>query len=316
MPPDGAEQDVVIECGNLSKTYRSLWTRRSLDVHALKAVSLTIEHGQIVGLIGPNGAGKSTLLNLIAGLIHPSEGHISVCGHGPRSLEARRCLGYMPESPAFLGRYSARDVLRLHGSLYGFDRQRARRETERLLDELQLKEAADRPCEGFSQGMRQRLALGVALMNKPSALLLDEPSNGLDPVGIVRLREILRQLSDSGTAILVSSHRLGELDKLTNDYVFLYRGQISPFNNEIASKKTGLLRISLLAGQARTEPEILTGYTVVEVSEGELVLAVENEEETADIIDELVRRGVRLTRVSLQQEDIEDVFIRLYSERT
>lgn len=316
MPSNEAEQNVVIECRNLSKIYRSLWTRRSQDVHALKEMSLTVERGQIVGLIGPNGAGKSTLLNLIAGLIHPSEGHISMCGHGCRSLEARRCLGYMPESPVFLGRYSACEVLRLHGSLYGFDRQRARRESERLLDELELKEAADRPCEGFSQGMRQRLALGVALMNKPRALLLDEPSNGLDPIGIIRLREILQQLSDSGTAILISSHRLGELDKLTKDYVFLHRGQIVPFNNGIISEKTGLLRIGLISGQASVEPETLADHTVMEVSDSELVLEVEGEEETADIINELVRLGVRIKSVSLQKEDIEDVFIRLHNERT
>ena len=222
----------------------------------------------------------------------------------------------MPESPVFLGRYSARKVLRLHGSLYGFDRQRARRESERLLDELELKEAADRPCEGFSQGMRQRLALGVALMNKPRVLLLDEPSNGLDPIGIIRLRDILQQLSDSGTAILISSHRLGELEKLTSNYVFLYRGQIVPFNNGMVSRKTGLLRIGLLADQPKVKQETLADHTVVEASDSEFVLEVEGEEETADIVNELVRLGVRLKSVSLQQEDIEDVFIRLYNERT
>ncbi len=173
-----------IECKQLTKIYKSLWVPRSQQVCALRDVSLSVSPGQIVGLIGPNGAGKTTLLNLIAGLLLPTKGTISLCGHPARSLESRQSLGYMPESPAFLSAYSARNVLRYHGALCGLPRRECFERVDGLLRQLELQDAAHRPCRGFSQGMWQRLALGIALVGNPRVVLLDEPSNGLDPSGV------------------------------------------------------------------------------------------------------------------------------------
>jgi len=131
----------------------------------------------------------------------------------PDGREARRRLGYVPERPAFLGCYSARAVLQYHGALLGLSRKAISIQTDKSVQRLQLQEFVDRPCSGFSQGMKQRLALAIALMNEPQLLLLDEPSNGLDPIGIIQLRDLLKQLCDSGTTTVISSHRLGELEK-------------------------------------------------------------------------------------------------------
>jgi len=316
MKRNNNKQTVVVECKKLTKVYKSLWDGRSKDVCALNNISLLVSQGQIVGLIGPNGAGKTTLLNLIAGLIFPTEGDIVVCGHSARSMEARRSLGYMPESPAFLSRYSAQAVLKYHGALLGLPRRAICDETDRLIHQLQLREFAGRACSGFSQGMKQRLGLAIALMNKPKVLLLDEPSTGLDPIGIIKLRELLKQLRDSGTTIVISSHRLGELEKLTSDYIFLYRGQVVSFGDRIACGQAGQLRVELVSNGSYIAEKLLPPSKVLSVSDTELVIAVSDLDEVPDMVGELVKAGARITSVLLQRENIEDVFLRLYNERT
>jgi ABC-2 type transport system ATP-binding protein len=274
-----------------------------------------VNKGQIVGLIGPNGAGKSTLLNLIAGLIFPTEGCLAVCDSPARTVEARRSLGYMPEHPSFLGRYSARAVLRYHGALLGLSRKTISLQADKSIEQLQMQEFIDRRCSEFSQGMKQRLALAVALMNDPQVLLLDEPSNGLDPVGIIQLRDVLKNLRDSGTAIVISSHRLGELEKLTSDYIFLYRGEVVSFGDKIIAGHAGRLRVELVSNGSFIAQKLLSPSQTIAVSDKELEIAVDNADDVPDIISDLVKGGARIRSVNLQTEDIEDIFLRLYNER-
>ncbi|MGD8499874.1 MAG: ABC transporter ATP-binding protein [Phycisphaerales bacterium] len=309
------EQMAVVECERLTKVYKSLLAGRSKAVCALKDTSLSVNKGQIVGLIGPNGAGKTTLLNLIAGLIFPTEGRVTVCGHPARSIQARSGLGYMPEHPAFLGRYSAWATLKYHGALLGLSRQAISVQIDKWTEQLQMDEYIDRPCSEFSQGMKQRLALAIALMSDPQLLLLDEPSNGLDPIGIIQLRDLLKQLRDSGAAIVISSHRLGELEKLTSDYMFMYRGQIVSFGDKITSGQAGRLRVELASNGNHIAERLLPPSKVLDVSDTELEIAVSDPEEVPDIVNNLAKGGARITGVLLQREDIEDVFLRLYSER-
>jgi ABC-2 type transport system ATP-binding protein len=309
------KQTAVVECKQLTKVYKGLLVSRSRAVCALKTISLSVNKGQIVGLIGPNGAGKSTLLNLIAGLIFPTEGCLTVCGSPARSVEARRSLGYMPEHPSFLGRYSARAVLRYHGALLGLSRKAISLQADKSIQQLQMEEFIDRPCSEFSQGMRQRLALAIALMNDPQLLLLDEPSNGLDPVGIVQLRDLLKRLRDSGTAIVVSSHRLGELEKLTSDYIFLYRGEVVSFGDKIISGQAGRLQVEVVSNGSYIAEKLLSPSQVLGVSDTELGIAVDNVDDVPDIVSKLAKGGARIKSVNLQTEDIEDIFLRLYDER-
>jgi ABC-type multidrug transport system ATPase subunit len=309
------KQTMVVECEQLTKVYRKLLAGRSKDVCALQGISLSVAKGQIVGLIGPNGAGKSTLLNLMGGLIFPTEGNVSICGHPARSIEARSGLGYMPEHPAFLGRYSAWATLRYHGALLGLSRQVISAQIDKLTKQLQMDEYIDRPCSDFSQGMKQRLALAIALMNNPSFLLLDEPSNGLDPIGIIQLRDLLKQLRDAGTAIVISSHRLGELEKLTSDYIFLYRGEVVSFGEKITAGRIGRLRVELVSNGNQIAKKLLPPSKLISSSETKLVIAIEDDDEVPDIVGNLVKGGARITSVLLQKEDIEDVFLQLYDER-
>jgi len=309
---NGGEKDAVpvIECREVTKVYRGGKTA----VRALDRVSLRVSGGTIIGLIGPNGAGKTTFLSLIAGLIFPTGGTIRVCGHPARSLEARRSLGYIPESPAFLARYSARAMLEYHAALHGLSRAAIREETDRLLAQLRLEEYADRAVGGFSLGMRQRLALAIALLDRPRLLLLDEPSNGLDPLGVIELRQVLLEVQRTGATVIISSHRLGELERLTSDYVFLHQGRIVEFASELAAGQMGRLRIELLPGSPLVAEELLTSYRPLEMSEAGLVVGVGGVQDVPRVVSSLVQAGVQITGVALEAQDIEQTFVRLYQE--
>jgi ABC-type multidrug transport system ATPase subunit len=302
----------VIDCRDVTKVYRGGPACRQREVRALDQVSLRVESGTIIGLIGPNGAGKTTFLSLIAGLIFPTRGTICVCGHPPRSLEARRSLGYIPESPVFLSRYTARAVVQHHAALHGLSRAAIAAETDRLLNELRLGEYADRAVGGFSLGMRQRLALAVALLDRPRLLLLDEPSNGLDPIGVIELRHILTEVRQAGATVIISSHRLGELEKLTCDYVFLHRGRIVTFGEATAG---GRLRVEFLPGGPPVEERMLTPHTPLETSETELTVAVDGVQDVPEVVRSLVRAGVRITRVAFEKPDVEQTFVHLCEQR-
>ena len=306
----------VVECKQLTKVYKKLLAGKSKAVCALQDISLSVGKGQIVGLIGPNGAGKSTLLNLIAGLIFPNEGSVAVCGHPARSIEAHKGLGYMPEHPVFLGRYTARDVLRYHGALSGMSRQAISSQADKLTEKLQMDEYLDRRCADFSQGMKQRLALSIAMINNPKVLLLDEPSNGLDPIGIIQLRNFLKELRAAGTTIVISSHRLGELEQLTSDYMFMYRGQVVSFADELACAHAGRLRIELVSNGKAIAEKLLPPSKVLSASDTELEIAVDDPEEVPDIVIDLAKGGARIMGVLLERENIEDVFVRLCHEGT
>jgi len=316
MGHDGEAETKTVECRRLTKVFRRLLASREKSVYALREVSLSVQRGQIVGLIGPNGAGKSTLLNLIAGLILPSEGHVAVCGHPARSIAARRGLGYMPEHPVFPGLYTARAILQYHGALLGLSSRAVSLQTDRSIEQLQLQEFIDRPASDFSQGMKQRLALAIAMMDDPQLLLLDEPSNGLDPIGIVQLRDLLKRLSSSGTAVVISSHRLGELEKLTSDYIFMHRGRIISFADRIAANRAGRLRVELVSNGPDIAARLLPASRVLDASDTELVIAIGDPEEVPDIVSHLATDGARIMSVLLERENIEEVFLRLCNEGT
>jgi len=310
------DRPAVVECTRLTKTYQKLLPGSKKAVCALRDVSLSVHKGQIIGLIGPNGAGKSTLLNLIAGLILPTEGHVTVCGHRARSVQARRGLGYMPEHSIFIGGYSAKATLRYHAALLGLSRGAISSQVDESIEQLRMQEFAHRPCSDFSQGMKQRLALAIAIMNQPQVLLLDEPSNGLDPIGIVQLRDLLKQLRDSGTTIIISSHRLGELEKLTGDYLFMHRGQVISFGDKIMASQAGKLCVELVSGGNEIAQKLLPASKVLSASDTELMIGLSDPQEVPDIVCDLARGGARITGVLMQSENIEEVFLRLCNERT
>lgn len=216
----------VLEVSSLSRDYR---TRKEV-VHALRDVSLEVESGEIVGLLGLNGAGKTTMLKVVSTLLLPTSGTVRVDGFDvvARTREARGRLSViLGGERGFYNRLSGRDNIRFFGLLAGVSRRDVRRLGDGALERVGLGEAADRPVEGYSKGMKQRLHLAVGLLTTPRLLLLDEPTVGLDPIEAERVRESIAQLRGTDVAVVLTSHYLADIERLAKRVVILQKGVVT-----------------------------------------------------------------------------------------
>lgn len=203
----------IIECNDLSKDYR--------NIKALDHITLSVERGEIYGLIGRNGAGKTTLLRLIAGTLKKSSGNVVI---GEQSFnDCRKQIGSMIDGTAFYPQLSGFQNMEILARLIDASKE----EIDNLLDLVGLSAAKDRKVREYSLGMKQRLGLAIALMGNPEIVLLDEPFNGLDPVGMRDIRDLLIKLNkENGITFVISSHMLSELHKLVDTYGFIERGRL------------------------------------------------------------------------------------------
>jgi ABC-2 type transport system ATP-binding protein len=211
---------MFIELHNISRSFGSN--------HALVDVNLALESGRI-GLLGPNGAGKSTLMKILLGLLPPSSGHGRVLGQNlaTAGVELRRAIGYMPEADALVPGLEGAEYVALAGELYGMPRTQALRRAHEILTLLGLDDARYRKLEEYSTGMKQRLKLAQAIVHDPSALMLDEPTSGMDPAGREGMLDLFVRLGkEHGKAILLSTHLLGDIEKVCDAVVILHQGRI------------------------------------------------------------------------------------------
>jgi ABC-2 type transport system ATP-binding protein len=280
-------------------------------------ISLTVRRGEVYGLVGPNGSGKTTTIRAILGLLKPSGGRVSVLGYDPFEEPKRVNLlvGYSPEMPVFPPFYTARQLLTVTCRLRGLSRDDARREVDRLLDITGLVNHADRRVGNFSKGMVQRLAIGLATVGDPEILVLDEPMLGVDPVGRVQIRDILRDLKREGKTIIFSSHELYEVERLADKVGMVYMGR-TVLERSVAQLLGDRGRIRVVAELRRPpSPETLdmlrTVRGVGEVrAEGQHVTVVMNgydaREEVARI---LANSGSGLLGLKTLNPTLEEVFI-------
>jgi ABC-2 type transport system ATP-binding protein len=189
---------------------------------------VTLElRGGITGLVGANGAGKSTLMRLATGQLRPDIGTVRVLGHDATSEAARRQVGYCPDVDAFYEEMSGEQFIHAMARLCGYDRNQARVRTSAVLDMVRMVGRSDRSLRGYSRGMRQRIKLAQALLHEPRLLVLDEPLSGIDPLGRGEFIRLFRELAEEGKCLLVSSHELDELEKLTNHVAVMACGRIA-----------------------------------------------------------------------------------------
>ncbi|MCA1732192.1 MAG: ABC transporter ATP-binding protein [Acidobacteria bacterium] len=205
------------------KSYRAVARR----TRVLEGVDLEIAPGEIVGLIGPNGAGKTTLVSCLMAFIRPDAGRIEFDGRPADHLSIRRRTGYVPERLGFEKRMSGRQFIRYHGRLSGIRGEELTRRTDDLLERFAMTAAADRPMGSYSRGMLQRVALAQAILHAPDFLLLDEPTSGVDPLGVILVRQILDEERRRGAAILLNSHQLSEVEKICDRVAFLDGGTVA-----------------------------------------------------------------------------------------
>ncbi|MGH7173472.1 MAG: ABC transporter ATP-binding protein [Gemmataceae bacterium] len=217
--PDGrGSAPPLLLCQRVSKWYG--------PVIGVNSVTLELRSG-ITGLVGANGAGKSTLMRLITGQLRPDLGRVEVDGQDARSTSARQHVGYCPEVDVFYEEMSGRQFVEAMASLCGYPRGEARKRTEAVLERVGMAGRAERRVRGYSKGMRQRIKLAQALLHDPELLVLDEPLSGIDPVGRGEFVRLFRDLAALGKCLLISSHELEELEKLTDHIAIMAHGRIA-----------------------------------------------------------------------------------------
>ena len=210
----------VVTTSGLWKTYG--------DIEALKGVTIQVEPGEIYGLLGQNGAGKSTMVKILLGIVRKTDGEATIFGEPAGSVEVRRKVGYLPEDYQFPGYHTANSILDFYGRLYGLSRDDRRRRIAESLDIVGLKKRAGYKIKTFSKGMKQRLGIAQSFFHDPEVIFLDEPTDGVDPIGRKEIRELLLQLKKEGrTIFVVDEHELAQL--LTRrQHAYLALGECLP----------------------------------------------------------------------------------------
>jgi len=199
------------------------------DVKALSGVSFDAKDGRITGLLGPNGAGKSTTLRILYTVLTPDQGYATIDGADvvTQSLEARGKIGTLPHGAGLYPHLTARENIVYYARLYGMDCALIDEKVQDVIDQLDIRDFADRRTKGFSQGQRTKVALARALVHGPQNIILDEPSNGLDVMAIRSLRELIRSLKEAGKCVLFSSHVMQEVAALCDEIVIIAEGQVA-----------------------------------------------------------------------------------------
>jgi ABC-2 type transport system ATP-binding protein len=195
---------------------------------AVDGIDLRVGESEFFGFLGPNGAGKSTTIKMLCGLLRPDAGAVCVAGHDLQQdpIEVKRVIGVLPEETNLYERLSGQEFLLFSGRMYGLSQEEARRRTADLLDLMELEDAKDKLIVDYSMGMKKKTALAAAIIHRPRVMFMDEPFNGIDPISVRAIRQILRQLTDRGTTIFFSSHVMEVVERLCTRVAIINHGRI------------------------------------------------------------------------------------------
>src|SRR5689334_3670980 len=302
--------ELPIRATGLAKVYRSrLGSRR---IAALDGIDLTVEPGQVFGLLGPNGAGKTTTVKILLGLTRATAGAASLFGRTVSDPESRRRVGYLPEGHRFPGYLTARQTLSIFGRMSGMDAGTIRQRAPALLERVRLSDWADVRVKKFSKGMTQRLGLAAALVHDPDVLLLDEPTDGVDPVGRREIRDLLHEQAAKGKAILLNSHLLSEIELTCSRVAVLRSGKVVAEGRIDEMTRTGS-RYRLVA--TGVDDALLaafreTGASVERVN-GHFDLTTRDVDHLNVLVDRLRAGGAKLQELAPVRSSLEDVFVDL-----
>ncbi len=302
----------ALECDHLSKTYTS-GVRGRREIQALQDLTLTIGRGEIFSLLGPNGAGKTTCVKILLSLVHPTTGSASLLGLPVSNPHARRRIGYLPENHRFPGYLTGEQVLSSFGALTGVRGPELATRTTQLLGMVGMQDWRKVKVKRYSKGMMQRLGLAQALINDPEVLFLDEPTDGVDPVGRKEIRDVLRTLKAAGKTIFLNSHLLSEVELVSDRVAILDHGKLLKVGtvDELTTTDS-----SYHIGIEGTVPAaFVTEATarVLGVTAGAdgLTARVADVPALNTVIDLLRAHGVSITSVQKQRNTLEESFIDL-----
>jgi ABC-2 type transport system ATP-binding protein len=318
--------EFIIEVSNVKRTYKTevgLIKKKRKEVEALKGISFSVKEGEIFGLLGPNGAGKTTMIKMLTTMLTPSSGEISVLGYNPvtETKQLRPHINFILGGERNLyWRLSAYDNLAYFSDLYKIPRAEQKGRIHDLLELVGLQDVAHQRVETFSKGMKQRLQIARGLVNNPKVLFLDEPSIGLDPVSARKLREIIRELNDRGTTILLTTHYMYEADELCDRIAFIDKGELveidSPQNFKLKTDQVSVIAFTVL-GVTDERIRKLANFPIVHHLQDEkqdytttIKLHTHDPQAVVPFIYETMN-GTTIQDLSITQPSLEDVYVSL-----
>ena len=306
----------VVETQNLTKRYH--------DKLAVNALNLTVQEGEIFGFLGPNGAGKTTTILMLLGLTEATSGRASVCGFDPtrESLEVKRRVGYLPENPGFYEDMSAGENLLYMARLNRIPDDEARRRTSEVLDQVGLSEDGRRLVREFSRGMKQRLGIAEVLVKKPRAVILDEPTLGIDPDGAIRILELIKGLNrERNLTVLLSSHQLQQVQEICSRVGIIVKGrlivqgQMDELGRAILKERQWnfLLEVGAAANGLENDLRAINGVDEIEKRGHGLFLRC-TRDLRPEVVSLLARKNLPLLQLRSEDPTLEEIYLKYFRE--
>jgi ABC-2 type transport system ATP-binding protein len=306
----------VIETNNLTKRYR--------DLVAVNDLNLSVEEGEIFGFLGPNGAGKTTTILMLLGLTEPASGQAKVCGFDPthQPLEVKTRVGYLPENPGFYDDLTGRENLLYIARLNRIPEIEANRKIKQLLEQVGLAEDASRAVREYSRGMKQRLGIAEVLVKEPRALILDEPTLGLDPDGAVRILEIITGLSrERGLTVLLSSHLLHQVQQMCHRIGIIVKGkliaqgEVDQLGSAIFKERQWnfLLEVAGQPNGLESDLRALSGVDEIEARAHGWFLRC-NRDVRPELLSLVSKKGLSLLQLRSEDATLEDIYLKYFRE--
>lgn len=289
----------------------------SNGVKTLDDVNLDVPKGSIYGFLGPNGAGKTTTLRLLLGLLKKQQGRIEIFEKEFSSdrIAILKKLGSLIEQPSLYGHLTAKENLDIYRRIYQCDKNRI----QEVLKTVGLENTGRKKAKQFSLGMKQRLSIAVALLHQPELLILDEPTNGLDPNGIIEMRELLKKLNkEHGTTVLVSSHILNEVERMASHVGIIHKGKILFQGTlpELQQMKTKQAALEIETDNNDRAVSLLQQKFTVQVQHEKIMIPYQGKEQTAAVNRQLVQEGLAVYLLQPQHSDLEQLFIDITSNNS
>lgn len=302
------DSEYAIETQDLTKVYVSRWSRR--EVRAIDGVSLQVRRGVIFGLLGPNGAGKTTFVKALLSAVRPTRGVAMIFGRDASAPESRRPIGYLPENHRFPTYFTGAGMLDFYAALSGVDAARRKKLIPEQLELVGLSQWAGVRIGKYSKGMLQRLGLAQALIHSPSILILDEPTDGVDPVGRRQIREILNRFEERGVTIFINSHLLAEVETLCREVAILHKGKVALSGNMRDLTAGKGYRLTVTAPPEPVAQELRGHASSVAVRDGLVDFQFPTRELVNDAVDLLRAQRCEIEALAPTTSTLEEVFVR------
>ncbi len=303
----------AIESENLTKVYKQRWSKR--EMRAVDAISLRVEAGSTFGLLGPNGAGKTTFVKMLLSCTHPTSGRALVFGRNSWEPEARRVIGYLPENHRFPTYMTGANMLDFYGALSGVDAATRRKRIPELLEMVGLDKWGTTRLGKYSKGMLQRVGLAQAILHEPQLLILDEPSDGVDPVGRKQIRDLLYGLEQKGVTIFVNSHLLQEVELFCHNVAIIHKGKVALEGKVKDLTAGGGYRLQAEKMSENMATELGKRASAVLGSNGDLSFVFGTREAANAAVDLLRGEHCEVESLTRASNTLEEVFMRTVEKK-